>query len=107
MNHRDKITNSLSHGFPNAKWVCGDTYETLGWMSDDIPKPTEQEFNNAVTAWQAEYDAQEYVRKRQAEYPSIVELTVALYDTADKAALVAKRAAVKTKWPKNNTGPVE
>ena len=49
---------------------------------------------------QAEYDAQEYARKRQAEYPSIAELTVALYDTDDKADIEAKRAAVKAKYPK-------
>jgi len=48
----------------------------------------------------AEYDAQEYARKRQAEYPTIAELTVALYDTDDKSAVEAKRAAVKKKYPK-------
>ena len=56
---------------------------------------------------QAEYDAQEYARNRQVEYPTIVELTISLFDAGDKAALVAKRAAVKTKWPKDNSGPVE
>jgi len=100
MKHRDKITNSLFKGFPNAKWVCGDTYATLDWQSDDIPKPTEQEFNDAVTAWQAEYDAQEYVRNRVKEYPTIIDLVVALYDTDDKSAIEAKRAAVKAKYPK-------
>ena len=49
---------------------------------------------------QAEYDAQSYARKRAAEYPSIAELTVALYDTDDKAAIETKRAAVKAKYPK-------
>ena len=49
---------------------------------------------------QAEYDAQEYARKRQAEYPSIEELVVALYDTDDKSAIEAKRAEVKKKYPK-------
>ena len=49
---------------------------------------------------QAEYDAQEYARQREAEYPSIKELVVALYDTEDKAAIDAKRAAVKAKYPK-------
>ena len=49
---------------------------------------------------QAEYDAQEYARNRQAEYPSIEELVVALYDTDDKADIEAKRAAVKKKYPK-------
>jgi hypothetical protein len=46
------------------------------------------------------YDAQAYARKRQAEYPSIAELTIALYDTSDKEALVTKRNAVKLKYPK-------
>ena len=49
---------------------------------------------------QAEYDAQEYARKREAEYPSVQELVVALYDTDDKSAIEAKRAAVKAKYPK-------
>jgi hypothetical protein len=50
---------------------------------------------------QAEYDAQDYARKRKAEYPSIEELVVALYDTDDKAAIEAKRAEVKAKYPKS------
>ena len=53
-----------------------------------------------VARLQSEYDAQEYARKRQAEYPTIAELTVALYDTDDKADIEAKRVAVKNKYPK-------
>tara|TARA_R110000824_G_scaffold375002_1_gene565691 strand:- start:67 stop:432 length:366 start_codon:yes stop_codon:yes gene_type:complete len=49
---------------------------------------------------QAEYDAQDYARKRKAEYPNIDELVVALYDSDDKAAVDEKRAAVKLKYPK-------
>ena len=41
-----------------------------------------------------------WVLERQREYPSIAELTVALYDTDDKADIEAKRAAVKLKYPK-------
>ena len=48
---------------------------------------------------QSEYDAQEYARNRQAEYPSIQECVHAILDdTLD--ALQAKRASVKTKYPK-------
>ena len=49
---------------------------------------------------QAEYDAQDYARKRQAEYPTVQELVVALYDTDDKEAIENKRAEVKAKYPK-------
>lgn len=48
-------------------------------------------------------DAQALVKyklDRQAEYPTIAELTIALYDDSDKSALVAKRNAVKLKYPK-------
>ena len=70
-------------------------------------KPTEKSLTDALAKQQSDFDAQEYARNRQNEYPTIVELTVALYDTDDKAALETKRAAVKTKWPKDNSGPVE
>ena len=41
-----------------------------------------------------------YQELRQKEYPSLLELTVALYDTDDKSAVEAKRASVKAKYPK-------
>jgi hypothetical protein len=49
---------------------------------------------------QSDYDAQEYARNRKLEYPSIDELVVALYDEDDKAAIEAKRAEIKAKYPK-------
>jgi hypothetical protein len=49
---------------------------------------------------QAEYDAQDYARKREGEYPSVQDLVVALYDTEDKVAIDAKRAEIKLKYPK-------
>jgi len=49
---------------------------------------------------QAEWTALSWKRSRQAEYPTIDELVVALYDTDDKSAVEAKRASVKAKYPK-------
>jgi len=37
---------------------------------------------------------------RKSEYPSVQDLVVALYDTDDKAAIDAKRAEIKLKYPK-------
>ena len=48
----------------------------------------------------AEVALAEVLSNRKAEYPSIAELTVALYDTDDKSAIETKRAAVKKKYPK-------
>ena len=85
---------------PNSEFGIGNTYESLTWNDESQTKPTKQEFNDAVTAWKAEWTAQEYARNRASEYPSLLELTVALYDTDDKADIEAKRAAVKLKYPK-------
>ena len=48
----------------------------------------------------AEWDALDYARKRQQEYPSIEQLVVALYDADDKAEIDQKRAEIKKKYPK-------
>jgi hypothetical protein len=49
---------------------------------------------------QVEYDALDWKRNRKAEYPSVQDLVVALYDTDDKEAIEAKRAEIKLKYPK-------
>ena len=69
------------------------------WNSEET-QPTEAEISAEIKRLQAEYDAQEYARNREAEYPSVQELVVALYDTDDKADIEAKRATVKAKYPK-------
>ena len=70
-------------------------------VDDEISlKFTYNDLISTQSSLQAEYDAQEYARNRQAEYPSIEKLVVALYDTDDKSAIEAKRAEVKKKYPK-------
>ena len=89
---------------PETDFLCKDNADGNGpyiaeWLSDK-PQPSEAEIAIAVKAYEDQWNAQEYARKREAEYPSIKELVVALYDTDDKAAIDAKRAAVKAKYPK-------
>ena len=79
----------------------GEDYSKLVWHDGNKDsKPTEEEINDAIASLQAEYDAQDYARKRQAEFPTVKELVVALYDSDDKAVVDEKRAAVKLKYPK-------
>jgi hypothetical protein len=61
---------------------------------------TDEQIATKLAELQADYEAKEYQRKRQAEYPTVEELVVALYDTEDKADIETKRAAVKAKYPK-------
>jgi len=57
---------------------------------------------------QAEWTAQEYARNRQPEYPSAGDQLDMMYkDTKNSTTTHAAAVeAVKTKWPKDNSGPV-
>ena len=75
--------------------------DSIFWPSDNTgDAPTKSEIDAKLVELLADWTTQEYARNRQAEYPSLLELTVALYDTDDKSAVEAKRAAVKAKYPK-------
>jgi hypothetical protein len=82
----------------NVKGLNIDTCEIV-WFAGTA-EISKADIKTKMNELQAEYDAQDYARKRKAEYPSIEELVVALYDTDDKAAIDEKRAAVKLKHPK-------
>jgi len=77
----------------------------MEWVSDK-PQPTKAEIESAHNEWKAEYDSQAYARNRQAEYPSIDELVVALWEgvveerMASVTRLEGLRQAVKTRYPK-------
>ena len=63
-------------------------------------QPTEEQLN-ALESQANDLEALNQVyANRKAEYPSIEELVVALYDDEDKVAIDAKRAEVKAKYPK-------
>lgn len=73
----------------------------LVWKSDK-PQPTEAECEAA----KEEYDNLQYQRDRKAEYPSIEELVVALWENvveeraASVISLESTRQAIKNKYPK-------
>jgi hypothetical protein len=96
--------------FANALFNLDTNKAVVGWKEDifsslDLAPDkelvfTESELTAEISRLEAEWDAQEYARNREAEYPSIADLVVALYDTDDKSVVEAKRAAVKLKYPK-------
>jgi hypothetical protein len=95
MDKTDKNAIALLNRYPNAKFSIGNTYSSLNWKDKEISKPTEEEFNNAIKA----YDAKQYQRDRLQEYPSIQECIHAILDD-DLTALQAKRKLIKDKYPK-------
>ena len=98
---RQILAKALANIDPDISYsyYLGEDPKTIKW-NDPAKTIPESEIDTEVIRLQAEYDAQAYARNRQAEYPSLLELTVALYDTDDKSAVEAKRAAVKAKYPK-------
>ena len=99
------IVDALHSLCPGAEWsLRGDE---LVWLDKKQSQPTQAEIDAEILRLQAEYDAQEYARNRQAEYPSINDLIVALWENVveERAASVieleAKRQDVKTKYPKS------
>ena len=99
------VANGLIHlGFESEKdFWCGDKSDGNGpyiveWLSDK-PQPSEAEIATAVKAYEDQWNAQEYARKRKAEYPTIEECVHAMLD-GDLDELQATRQAVKQKYPK-------
>ena len=89
--------------YATVQWVTGveaDGETAITTAVNPHPELTWSAVNAEMNRLQTEYDAQDYARKRQAEYPSIESLVVALYDTEDKAAIDSKRAEIKLKYPK-------
>ena len=87
---------------PNAEVsVSGNDINTIEWHNGTTPIP-KADIEAKMTELQAEYDAEEWKRNRQAEYPSMDDCIHALLDGGDTLTeLQAKRTATKTKYPKS------
>jgi len=85
--HTDYVLEDAGQGVYIAKWNSAS------------PQPSEAEIEAADAEYQIAWDAQEYARKREPEYPSIEECVHAILDD-DLDALQVKRAEVKARYPK-------
>ena len=85
---------------PNVTFrTDGDLIIEWNINNTDETQPTQSEIDAEIIRLQAEYDALAWKRSREAEYPSVQECVHAILDdTLD--ALQAKRASIKTKYPK-------
>ncbi len=89
---------------PSAKvTVKGSDINTceIEWLEGTTPIP-KADIESKMIEVQAEYDAEEWKRNRQSEYPSHEDCIHALLDGGDTLTeLQAKRTATKTKYPKS------
>ena len=105
------VASGLIHlGFESGKdFLCVDKSDGKGpylaeWYSDK-PQPSEAEIATAVKAYEDQWNAQAYARKREAEYPTWNEVNEAMAEKLEGRgekweAVSQKRQAVRAKYPK-------
>jgi hypothetical protein len=104
---------ALWHKYPDLR--IGHDYELYNdfsddnrifrWLTDSVTKPSDSD----MTTWFQEWTTLEYARNRAAEYPSNGDQWDMIYKDNLNGTTTHKDAveAVKTKWPKDNSGPIE
>jgi hypothetical protein len=88
--------------FDKIEWVTGvENSASITTTTNPHSEITWDLVEAEMIRLQADYDAQDYARKREAEYPSIEECVHAILDD-DLENLQILRQAVKEKFPKEN-----
>ena len=92
---------------PDGEFILQDEdYSTIEWVIVPATIPTQAEIDAEVIRLKEVDIAQEYARKRKAEYPDWGTQLNKIYDdgvTKWKSEMVDP---IKAKWPKDNSGPV-
>ena len=105
----DLRMDALEELMPNGYGYSGDETDYVITKPDDSSDdiPTLAEMNAKVAELRIEYDAQEYARNRKAEYNALNQLELISDDTNNSTTThIDAINAIKTKWPKDNSGPV-
>jgi hypothetical protein len=96
------IINAVLAINPSANLsVNAEDFNQITWL-DGTPEISKADIQAKQAELQAEYDAQDYARKRKAEYPTIEDCVHAILDD-DLENLQILRQAVKEKFPKENS----
>ena len=78
----------------------------LEWF-DERPQPTEAAIQAQIAILKTEYNTNEYARERKKEYDALNQMEMMSDDSINGTTTHPDAiTAIKTKWPKNNTGPV-
>jgi hypothetical protein len=102
MDNIEKIFKAIQKIKVGAEFslIDGD-HKNIIWENGETPISV-SDIEAKMVEVQAEYDAEEWKRNRQAEYPSHEDCIHALLDGGDTLTeLQAKRTATKTKYPKS------
>ena len=80
--------------------VSAEDVNQIVWENGTVPIP-KADIETKLAELQTAYDAEQWKRNRQSEYPDAIECVHALLDGGDTLTdLQTKRTAVKEKYPK-------
>ena len=96
------IVNAILSINPNAKIsISGGDINSIEWLEGTTPIP-KADIEAKMNELQTQYDAEEWKRNRQAEYPTHEDCIHALLDGGDTLTeLQEKRQEIKAKYPKS------
>jgi hypothetical protein len=81
--------------------VRNEDINRIEWHDDNPTEITNEQILAKQTELQTAYDAEQWKRNRQKEYPDAIECVHALLDGGDTLTdLQTKRTAIKEKYPK-------
>ena len=111
MSDEVRYDEAMHHAYAGKQYGCmGSTYEGITWLEEDEPKPTAKQLEAIWDEIKADYKAAQVGFARKMAYPSIEELTVAMWEKMVETdglssdaitAIQAKRAQVKSDNPKD------
>ena len=95
-----KIVDAILSLNPNAEVVIRDI-DNIEWHNG-TPEISKADIQSKQAELQSEYDAQDYARKRQAEYPNIYDYMdgIVKNDQTQIDKYIADAQDVKSKYPK-------
>ena len=96
------IIDAITEINPNAKVsVRNEDYDQIIWHDGTTPI-SKEDIQTKLNELQTEYDAQDYARKRKAEYPDIYDYMdgIVKNDQTQIDKYIADAQAVKLKHPK-------
>lgn len=97
------IAQALISLVPEAQWQYEEEdYDSIVWLSPDIPKPSKKRIQEEQKRLQDEADALAYRDLRRPEYPDFREYLdgIVKNDQAQIDKYIAECLAVKKKYPK-------
>ena len=91
----------------NGSVSCMDGNDISTFYYQECEAPKSADIDAKQLELQAEWDSQEYARNRKKEYDALNQLEMQFDDKEDGTTTWEDAIkAIKTKWPKDNSGPV-